>query len=281
MSNAGRTSVSPGAPGPGAAPGGPFPGTAPGGRRWLAAAALVLAIACLVPPVSSLAGRYVVAETAQFTMFAMVIPALLVLSQLWRLPRLAGPAGRLTGSGRPPSFTRSLAFLTAFGLLVVLWRVPATIDAVARHQALAVAELATLLIAGTALWLQIAAVPPARTRGQDLARAITAAFAMWLVWIVAYILGFANHGVFHAFRYVPGGALSAVADQELATAVMWAVAGACFLPAVFAAAVSWLRDSDDMEQELDRVASSPALPAVRGWGQPRGGKASPAPRPGA
>ena len=143
----------------------------------------------------------------------------------------------------------------------------------ARHQALAVAEMASLLIAGVALWLEIVAAPPLRPRGQDLARAVITTFAMWLIWAIAYILGFANHGVFHAFSYVPGGPLSAVADQELATAVMWAVAAACFLPPIIIAGFSWLHD-DDVEQELNRVADATALPAVRGWGQPRGRKAS-------
>ncbi len=261
-----------------AGPAGPA-GPVPGGRRWLAGAALILVIACLVPPVATLAGRYVVAETAQFAVFAIVVPALLVLSGLWglpglsRLPGLAALAGRLASSRRRhPSFMRSLLVLTVFGLVAVFWRLPAVIDAVARHPALAVAEMASLLIAGIVLWLEIVAAPPVRPRGHELYRAVIATFAMWLTWVIAYILGFANHGVFHAFRYVPGGPLSAVADQELATAVMWLVAGACFLPAIIIAGFSWLHDDGDVEQELNRVTDATALPAVRGWGPPRGGR---------
>ncbi|MFI5063328.1 MAG: cytochrome c oxidase assembly protein [Streptosporangiales bacterium] len=268
MSSSGTTAVTTDGPASLAAPD-------PGWRRWLAAAALILVVVCLVPPVSTLAGRYVVAETAQFAVFAMIVPALLVLSGLSRLPGLAALAGRLASSHRRiPSFMRSLAVLAVFGLVAVFWRLPAVVDAVARHQALAVAEMASLLITGAALWLEIVAAPPVRPRGHELHRAVIATFAMWLTWAIAYILGFANHGVFHAFRYVPGGPLSAVADQELATAVMWAVAGACFLPVIITAGFSWLRDSDDVEQELNRVTDATGLPAVRGWGPPRGGKAS-------
>ena len=274
MSSSGTTAVTTDGPASPAAP-------APGWRRWLAAAALILVVVCLVPPVSTLAGRYVVAETAQFAVFAMIVPALLVLSGLWglpglsRLPGLAALAGRLAASRRRhPSFIRSLVVLAVFGLVAVFWRLPALVDAVARHRALAVAEMASLLITGAALWLEIVAAPPVRPRGHGLQRAVIATFAMWLTWAVAYILGFANHGVFHAFRYVPGGPLSAVADQELATAVMWVVAGACFLPVIITAGFSWLHDSDDVEQELNRVTDATGLPAVRGWGPPRGGKAS-------
>lgn len=280
----------------------------PGTRGWLAVAALVLAMACLVPPVSTMAGRYVLAETVQFACFAMVIPGLLVLGAPWRLLGLAGrararapgpPAGtssapytdvRNAGSDRPdperpadrlargresrPSFVRSVAFLATFAALAVAWRLPPVVDAVARHPGLAVAELASLLITGVALWLELVASPPLRPRGRALHLAVIAAFAMWLMWIIAYILGMATHGVFHAYRYHPGGPLSAVSDQELATAVLWAVAAVCFMPVIFTSAYRWLNDGDKVEDELERVASTAALPAVKGWGPPRRRKAS-------
>ena len=280
----------------------------PGARDGLAVAALVLVVACLVPPISALAGRYVLAETIQFACFAMVIPALLVLGAPWRRLRLAGPAlapslgpeARNTGdtytdalnsgnshadSGRSadrlarartrnPSFRRSVAFLAAFAAVAVAWRLPPVIDAVARHPGLAVAELASLLITGVALWLELVPSPPFRPRGRGLHLAVIAAFAMWLIWVVAYILGMATRGVFHAYRYHPGGPLSAVADQELATAVLWAVAAVCFMPVIFTSAYRWLHDGDDVEAELEQVTGTAALPAVKGWGPPRRGKAS-------
>jgi cytochrome c oxidase assembly factor CtaG len=280
----------------------------PGRRGYLAIAALLLTVACLAPPISSLAGRYVLAETAQFACFAMVAPALLVLGAPWRLLGLArrAPAaepgsppgntgvtyedGRNPEAGHPgadrpadrlsrirarnPSFMRSVAFLAVFAAVSVAWRLPAVIGAVARDQDLAVAEMASLLIAGVALWLELAPSPPLRPRGRGLSQAVTAAFAMWLIWIIAYIQGSASRGVFHAYRYHPGGALSAVADQELATAVLWAVAAACFMPVIFTAAHHWLHDGENVEAELERVSGTAALPVVRGWGSPRRRKAS-------
>ena len=287
---------------------GPAAGAWAGARGWLAVAALVLAVACLVPPVSALAARYVLAETVQFACFAMVVPGLLVLGAPWRLLGLAGrapdrgsdslsrntgttypdvrkdgpghpdpgrPADRLARArGRHPSFMRSVAFLAAFAAVAVAWRLPPVIDAVARHPGLAVAELASLLITGAALWLELVASPPLRPRGRGLHLAVIAAFAMWVIWVVAYILGLATHGVFHAYRYHPGGPLSAVADQELATAVLWAVAAVCFMPVIFTSAHRWMHDGDNVEAELERVAGTAALPAVRGWEPPRRRKAS-------
>ncbi len=281
----------------------------PGRRGWLMVTSLLLAVTCLVPPVSTLAGRYVLAETARFACFALVIPALLVLGAPWRLTGLAGRAAppdpdsressipftdtRNSGSGYPgpgrsadrladrlarsrerhPSFMRSVAFLAAFAVLALAWRLPPVIDAMARHPALAVAELASLLITGVALWLELVPSPPLRPRGRGLHLAVIAAFAMWLIWIVAYILGMATHGVFHAYHYHPGGPLSAVADQELATALLWVVAAVCFMPVIFVSAHRWLHDGDNLEAELEQVAGTGALPAVKGWGPPRRRKA--------
>ena len=243
-------------------------------RRWLAVAGLILAVGCLAPPVSSLAGRYVVSETAQFAVFAMIVPSLLVLADPWPLLRLAGPAGRLARARRRhSSVTRPAGFLALFAVCAAAWRLPVAVDAVARHQVLALAELASLLIVGTALWLELVASVPLRPRGRGGQVAGLAAGAMWVIWIIAYILGQATHAVFRGFRYPPGAPLSAVADQELATAVLWGVAAVCFMPVVFHAALSWLHQDEDVDTELERVSSGTALPPVRGWGQPHRHKA--------
>ena len=238
-----------------------------GNRRWLAVAALILAVACLVPPVSSLAGRYVVAETAQFAVFAMIAPGLLVLGAPWPLLGLGSTAAQLARSRlRHRSFMRSAGFFAIFAVAAALWRLPAVVDAVARHHALALAELASLLVAGTALWLELVPSGPLRPRGRGLQAAIIAACAMWVIWIIAYILGLATHGVFLAFGYLPGGPLSPVADQELATAVLWAVAAVCFMPVVFVSVFRGLHEDEDADSELQRAATGAALPPVRGWG---------------
>ena len=238
-----------------------------GNRRWLAVAALILAVACLVPPVGSLAGRYVVAETAQFAVFAMIAPGLLVLAAPWPLLGLGGAADQLARSRlRHPSFMRSAGFFAIFAVAAALWRLPVVIDAVARHPVLALAELASLLAVGTALWLELVPSSPLRPRGRGLQVAVIAACAMWVIWIIAYILGLATHGVFVAFHYPPGGPLSAVADQELATGVLWAVAGVCFMPVVLVSAFRWLHGDEDVDSEIERAATGAALPPVRGWG---------------
>ncbi len=113
-----------GAGGGGLAPATGADRTRAGARGWLAVAALVLAVACLVPPVSTLAGRYVLAETVQFACFAMVIPAWLVLGAPWRVLGLAGlrPPGRTPRPATPASHIRMSQTPAPVILLASDWR---------------------------------------------------------------------------------------------------------------------------------------------------------------
>jgi hypothetical protein len=116
-----------------------------------------------------------------------------------------------------------------------------------------VAELATLLAAGTGLWLEIAESPPFAPRIARWLRAVIAALAMWTFWVIAYILGFSHVAWYPAYRHVAGHGLSTVADQQIATGTLWAVAAFCFLPVIFYSAMTWLKDADDPDDELRRV----------------------------
>jgi cytochrome c oxidase assembly factor CtaG len=238
----------------------------PGRRRWLAAIGLVLVLACLLPPLGVLARRYVFAESIQFSVFAMAGPALIVLGAPWRLLRLSGPAGRLAAAHRANrSFLRAGIYLLAFVGVCLAWRLPPVMDALARQPALIVAEAVTLLAAGAALWLEIVDSPPVAPRLPRPQRAAVAALAMWSIWIVAYVLGFASHAVFRA--YDATGGLGAVADQEIAVGLVWAVAGCCFVPVVMANMLGWLAGGEDADEEFQRVFRDENERAmVRGWG---------------
>ena len=240
-------------------------------RPWLAAAGAALIVAGLA--VEGLARRYVVAESAQFVVFAMVAPALIVLGAPWRLLRLSAPLDRLAAARRrQASFLRAGAYLVAFIGVSVAWRLPPVVDALAAHPVLVLPELVTLLAAGIGLWLELVSSPPLAPRLPKPQRAAVAALAMWSAWAAAYVLGLSNHAVFH--HYDPaGGALSAVADQEITAALVWAVSACCFIPVVFAALLTWLSGSGDPGEEVQRLARDERqLPVVRGWGRPARGR---------
>lgn len=250
---------------------GPGGGTMPPGpaRSWLAALGAALIVVSLVPPAVTAAHRYVFAESIQFAAFALAAPALIVLGAPWRLLRV--PMARLAAARRSrASFLRSAAYLLVFMGVCLVWRLPPVMDALARNPALLAAELVTLLPAGAGLWLELVNSPPLRPRLPRPQRAAVAALAMWSAWAVAYVLGLSNGAVFHAYD-PPGGLLSAVADQEISAALVWAVAGACFVPIVFVAMLGWLA-RDDPDEELQRITRAPGeRPVVRGWGRPQRG----------
>lgn len=253
----------------------------PGRRQWLAVAGLVLVLACLLPPLVLLAHRYVFAETLQFTVFAMAGPALIVLGAPWRFVHLSGLASRLAAERRARrSIMRAAAVLVVFFAVCLFWRLIPVVDALSRQPLLILPEAVTLLLAGSALWLELVASPPIVPRLPRPQRALIAALAMWSTWAVAYVIGFSAHALFSA--YDPAGSgLGAVADQEIAVALVWAVAAFCFIPVVIVTMLGWLTGSDGPDEEFQRIfRDGQDRAAVRGWGgnRPAG---RPTARPGA
>ncbi|HET9080713.1 MAG TPA: cytochrome c oxidase assembly protein [Trebonia sp.] len=227
----------------------------PGRRRgyWPGAAAVVtLLLAAGLPEM--VPGRHLFVQTIQFAAFAMVIPALVVLGTPWT-PRFA----RLPLRG-------AAATAAVFIGVCLAWRVPPALDALARHPVLQVPELATLLLAGLALWLQLVGSPSSEVRLGRPQRAAVAAIPMWSVWAIAYVLGFANHAVVSG--YDVSGSLGAVTDQEITAIVTWAISAACFIPVIAVTMLAWLHDSSGpglaTAEEPQRPAAGTLV--VRGWG---------------
>jgi len=268
------------------------PRTVRASGHWLAATGVLLVVACLVPPVATLAHQYVFVESVQFAVFAMAAPALIVLGAPWRFLRLSragtpaptlasgvpaetGPLDRLAASRQQQrSFLNAAGFLLVFMGTCLVWRLPPVIDALARQPLLVAAESVTLLAAGIGLWLELVPSPPLAPRLPNPHRAAIAALAMWSTWAVAYALGFANHAVFHGYDGA-GSGLSAVADQQITVGLVWAVSALCFVPVVFVTMLAWLKNNDDPDEELQRLARDEHQQAVvRGWDRrPRGRRA--------
>ena len=239
----------------------------------LAIAGTALLVAVMLPPLEALARRYLFAESIQFCVLAIVAPALIVLGAPWLRSRFPGrPAARPAGGparrmAARPSSARAAGFLGAWVGVCLLWRLPPVLDALGRHPALLAAELVTVLPAGACLWLELVNWWPHQPELTRLRRAVIATLAMWSVWVIAYLLGFARGSVVHAYDGA-GSSLAAVADQEITAGLLWLVAACCFLPVVFASLFGWLKDGADPSEEL--ASRSVATPGVRGWGrQPR------------
>jgi cytochrome c oxidase assembly factor CtaG len=236
-------------------------------RPWLWPAGIALIAACLLPPLVVLARRYLFVESIQFCAFAMAAPALIALGAPWRVVHPPSGAARLVdrlAAGRRDraSSVPAVGYLVAWVVICLGWRLVPVLDALARHPALVVAEMLTLCAAGTLLWLELVHSPPFAPQLGYPQRACVAALAMWSIWAIAYVLGFAAHSVVPAYD-TAGSHLSPVADQEITAFLLWAVAGVCFIPVVFGALLTWLREGTEATGE---PAGQTTPAGVRGWG---------------
>jgi cytochrome c oxidase assembly factor CtaG len=239
-------------------------------RPLLLLAAVALCLIMALPPVGSYARTDEVAQALQFVIFAAAAPALLVLGWPARLLR-AGESAPRRGhwlrvapalAGRPAARV-SVALLPSLAL-VVLWRVPVVLAAVARDPALTALELVTLVAAGCALWAELARPRVVRDPLPGPLRASMAAVAMWSIWAISYITGMSTAGLAHAQAAVP--------DHQLAVGVMWAVPAVCYVPVVFAAMMTWLGGREESAEPAAGLLADPAWPDAasplrppRGW----------------
>ena len=72
---------------------------------------------------------------------------------------------------------------------------------------------------------------------------------MWAFWILAYVAGLSDHGFYRNFPHAAGG-LSAAADQQIASAVLWFVAAAAFVPVIFWKPCNGCKAEEDPDAEL-------------------------------
>ena len=228
-------------------------------RVWSLVCAAVVAAVALAPPLAGTARHMEYAAALQFALLAILVPALVAVGAPWRLLRLAGPG---TPGAPPGSFDRwadrrrrhrelpwSLAFIAVDLCLVVAWHAPGAVAAVAEHGGLVALEATSLLVGGLGLWLEMVASPPLEPRSGHLRRAVLAAIVMWAFWVLAYVVGLSNHDFYRNFHHTAGG-LSAAADQQIASAVLWFVAAVAFAPVIFWNALMWLKTDEDPDAEL-------------------------------
>ncbi len=241
-----------------------MPTLPPRARFWPGLAAVILIASMLLPPAAGYAREYVFAQALQFVIFAVTGPALLVLAISWR-PRPPGGGPRRRAA-------RAVIRLAAFVAVVVIWRLPVTVNALARHPALAAAEMITLLAAGTGIWAELAGPPPARGQLPRPARAAVAAAAMWTIWVLAYLTGMSGTSWFAAYHHGQPGGLGAAADQQIAAAILWSVPALCFLPVLYVTVIAWLGGGTSPAEE-QRPPASVGTPGSwprppRGWRSP-------------
>ncbi|MCU1495716.1 MAG: hypothetical protein JWO62_3480 [Acidimicrobiaceae bacterium] len=241
-----------------------------GGRRLALVLATLLLLIVLLPPLGVLARRYEVVEAAQFAVLAVVIPALLVLGAPW-LGLGGGSATEISESLemhrswsnsmrssaqkrlRHRSPFRSAGYLALYGGVTIAWRVPPAVDALAKMPWLSLLEAVTLVVCGVLLWLELVPSVPFVPRSAYPMRIAVAALAMWITWALGYVLGLSHVAWFPDYHHTAGSGLSLSADQQLAAGVLWVVPAVAFLPLIFVSLMTWLKDSEDPDDEMRQL----------------------------
>ena len=106
-----------------------------------------------------------------------------------------------------------------------------------------------MLVFGLGLWLELVGSPPLVPRSGHLRRAVLAALVMWAFWILAYVIGLSTTASTATFHHAAGG-LSAAADQQIASAVLWFVAAVAFVPVDLLERPAVAADREDPDAEL-------------------------------
>ena len=248
-------------------------GTVAAVRLTLSLVAVALLVLSLIPPLATYARRFEFVEAIQFCLLAIVVPTLVACGAGWhRLglavatpPAIGGdgylavpdglrPVDRLAlGRRRNPEPWRAVVAASVFLAVVVLWRIPLSVDALVRYPWLVVVEAATLVPSGVVLWLELVESPPLSPRLTRPYRVGLAAVVMWVIWVLAYLVGMSHGAWYHGFDHTRATGISVSADQQLTTGVVWMVSGAAFVPVVFWNLIFWLQSEEDPDDELYRL----------------------------
>lgn len=236
----------------------------------LASTGIVVWVLALTPPSLALTSEYIFAQSVQFCLFAIVIPALLVLGGPWRWFNLTSlETAIVDNDGQPvtpvPSrlldrfaqrrsltkgYHRAVIFLLIFVGQAILWRSAPIVDALIRHPWLSIVESLTLVVGGGFFWLELVEAAPFRPTTARPYRIGISAIAMWTVWVIAYLMAMSPNTWYSGFRHVSTRLFSLAVDQQVTTGLMWFISASAFLPIIFANLNRWLQSEDDPDEEL-------------------------------
>jgi putative membrane protein len=236
-------------------------------RTWYFVAGNAVLVLALVSPIDVYGGRLLSVHMVQHLLLTMVAPPLLLLSAPITLAlRAARPSDRAVMvkilRSRTARFL-SKPLLGWFLFLGVLWatHLPAFYDATLQHLWLHAAEHLAYLVTALMFWRPMVGTDPSPTRLSHPAR------ILWLFLAMPQMtfLGLAIYGsdrVLYA-PYVASSALlgtSAIADQHLAGAIMWASAMLFMVPAMAVVMWDWMnadeKEAARIDARLERTAAA-------------------------
>lgn len=223
-------------------------------QAWLLRAGIAWGVLTMASPLGYLSHTLLPARVALDLSFACVVAPLVVLGAPWSA--LAAAAGSALNRGPGPGrgyrtavigpVTAVIAYL---GMLLV-WQVPAVLDASVRVPALWWLQIACYLTAGVLVWTQLVGSYPYQPRWVPVRRAGLIATVLSGTWLAGVALVISTRVRYPAFT---GGPLSPVMNQGLAGAIT------CVLPLIPLGATAfwcfseWLTQDEDDGRLYDRA----------------------------
>lgn len=256
-------------------------GAGEAGRRQagLFAVGVVLAAAVCCSPLQHFARQNIFASALVEVVLIFVAAPFIVLGAPWTaLGAGCGPAlGR--GLGRDQAWRSGVErrlprFWTVVAVCfylagLVLFHLPAVVDAATASLALRSLSLCWFLIAGVLLWAQLVGSRPFQPACGPLGRVVVVAAVLAGTTLVAGPMVFATSNWYPALATGPGAFFSASARMTLAGGAFWAFAACSLGGFMFWSFTEWLhQDADDdgrLTALLERGEVLPGSMAHDGW----------------
>lgn len=229
-------------------------------RALAFAAALIVLLLALEPPLDDYADRLFSAHMLQHLLLIGVVAPLLVLAapwmEIWRgVPlgarRALARAVLVSDAARPLRRAGALLYRPApvfvlFNAALVGWHVPAAYDLALRHQAVHDLEHLSFLVFSTLFWLQMLDSRPFHRTLEGFGAVGYALGAVIVGWTLAVALSLASaplYAYYAGLAHRPGG-ISALTDQRLASGIMWVPAALPYAAFGFFAIYRWLDEQE-------------------------------------
>lgn len=232
-------------------------GDGPGWPRSCTAAffgAVAALVVALDGPVATFSDVLFWVHMVQHLMLIMIVPVLLVWARPWRLvhtaggPRARAAVDRVVHSRAARWATTPLLGLGLYGAVVILTHLTGFQQVSATHPPIRVVELALYLVSGYLLFLPLAGSEMSPWSPPHLVRFALLALSMGVDTFTGVVLMLTPRPLAGAYAAAhPGWGPSALADQEVAGAIMWFGGDVLMLVLMIAIAVRWGRARDQSQ----------------------------------
>ena len=228
-------------------------------KRWRGAAfygGLAAVILAVDSPIDAYADTLFWTHMVQHVLLTMVAPPLLLIGRPW--PRLSRPLplgvrrplarAVLSGSALAPVRAglrwvgSPLPAFALFNGILLAWHLPVLYDVALRDGLVHDAEHALFFATALLFWVHLLPGATGRPQLSDGARAVYGAAALGVSWLLAVVLALAAEPLFSGYASLAHrpGAISALADQQLAAGVMWVPGSVPYCIVVLVAVLRWL-----------------------------------------